>query len=160
MTQKPRSATRWQAPANPAEKARTAEKLTAGVPLAKLIRRKLALVPELVMLTDSRSLVAEKFRRLKTILEQREDSPQAIVITSSTPNDGKSFVSTNLALAFAAEKRGEVLLIDADLRRRPKNEGVVEDIDIIPGPVRVAFVISVGNPLYDLETAVLPVPFR
>ena len=118
MTQKPRSATRWQAPANLAEKARTPEKLTAGVPLAKMIRRKLAKVPELVMLTASRSLVAEKFRRLKTTLEkQGEGSPQAIVVTSSTPNEGKSFVSTNLALAFAAERRGEVLLVDADLRR-------------------------------------------
>ena len=86
--------------------------------MAKLIKRKLATVPELVMLTDLRSLAAEKFRRLKTILEKRgEASPQAIVVTSSTPNDGKSVVSTNLALAFAAERRGEVLLIDADLRR-------------------------------------------
>lgn len=118
MTQKPRSATRWQAPANPAEKARTPEKLAAGVPLVQVIKRKLAAAPELVMLTDSRSLAAEKFRRLKTILEkQGEDSPQAIVVTSSTPNEGKSFVSMNLALAFAAERRGEVLLIDADLRR-------------------------------------------
>ncbi len=118
MTQKPRSATRWQAPANLAEKARTPEKLAAGVPLVQLIKRKLAAAPELVMLTDSRSLAAEKFRRLKTILEkQGEDSPQAIVVTSSTPDEGKSFVSMNLALAFAAERRGEVLLIDADLRR-------------------------------------------
>ena len=57
MTQKPRPTTRWQAPANLAEKAGTPEKLTAGVPLAKLIKRKLATVPELVMLTASRSLV-------------------------------------------------------------------------------------------------------
>ena len=118
MTQKPRSATRWQAPANLAEKNRTAEKLTAGVPLAKLIRRKLATDPELVMLTDSRSLAAEKFRRLRTILEkQGEGSPQAIVVTSSIPSEGKSFVATNLALVFASERRGEVLLVDADLRR-------------------------------------------
>ena len=118
MNQKPRSFTRWQAPADLAEKQRTPEKLTAGVPLAKVIPRKLEAVPELVMLTDKRSMAAEEFRRLKTMLEKEgDDSPQAIVVTSSAPDEGKSTVSANLALAFAVEKLGEVLLVDADLRR-------------------------------------------
>lgn len=94
------------------------DEVTSGVPLAKLIKRKLAAVPELVMLTQPRSVGAEKFRRLKTVLSnEAEESPQVIVVTSAAPGEGKTLVSTNLALAFAADRSGEVLLIDADLRR-------------------------------------------
>ena len=115
---KPSVVSRWRVPSDVAKKKPNEEKITAGVPLAKVIQRKLARVPELAVLTQSRSLVAEKFRRLKTVLErQGDDGPQAIVVTSSSPNEGKTVVSTNLALVFAAEKRGDVLLIDADLRR-------------------------------------------
>ncbi len=90
----------------------------AGVPLAKLIKRKLANAPEIVMLHQSRSVSAEKFRRLKTVLaNDTEDSPQVIVVTSAAPSEGKTLMSTNLALTFAADKKGDVLLLDADLRR-------------------------------------------
>ena len=39
------------------------------------------------------------------------------MVTSAGPAEGKSFVAMNLALAFAAEREGDVLLLDADLRR-------------------------------------------
>jgi capsular exopolysaccharide synthesis family protein len=94
------------------------EKLTAGVPLAKLIKRKLNDAPEIVMLSKPRSVGAEKFRRLKTVLTNESiGNPQVIVLTSGGPNEGKSFTALNLSLAFAADMRGEVLLLDADLRR-------------------------------------------
>lgn len=93
-------------------------KLTAGVPLAKLIKRKLAEAPELLMLSHPRSVGAEKFRRLKTLLCHGEGgTPQVIVVTSAAPGEGKSTVAANLALAFAADGEGTVLLLDADLRR-------------------------------------------
>jgi capsular exopolysaccharide synthesis family protein len=92
-------------------------KLTAGVPLPKLIKRKMLESPELVLLGQPRSVAAERFRRLKTILLHAEPPPQVVVVTSAAPNEGKSVVATNLALAFAADERGEVLLLDADLRR-------------------------------------------
>ena len=44
------------------------EKLTEGVPLAKLIKRRFQEVDELVMLTHPRSVGSESFRRLKTVL--------------------------------------------------------------------------------------------
>ena len=100
------------------EESETGSDYTAGVPLAKLIKRKLTNAPELVMLNNARSVPAEKFRRLKTVLaNDTEESPQVIVVTSAAPSEGKTLVSTNLALACAADKRGEVLLVDADLRR-------------------------------------------
>jgi capsular exopolysaccharide synthesis family protein len=93
-------------------------KLTAGVPLPRLIKRRLADLPELVMHTQSRGVGAERFRRLKTVLQnQSEIAPQVIVVTSAAPSEGKSLVAANLALAFAADRQGQVLLVDADLRR-------------------------------------------
>ncbi|MDH3628282.1 MAG: CpsD/CapB family tyrosine-protein kinase [Acidobacteriota bacterium] len=86
--------------------------------MVKLIKRKLAVDEEIVMLSQPRSLASERFRRLKTMLvNDPEESPQVIVVTSGAANEGKSLVSINLALAFAADTEGETLLIDADLRR-------------------------------------------
>ncbi len=98
--------------------ARGAKQYAVGVPLAKLIKRRLNKAPELVMLHDTRSVPAEKFRRLKTVLvNEAGDSPQVIVVTSPTPSEGKTLISMNLALAFAADRQCEVLLLDADSRR-------------------------------------------
>lgn len=94
------------------------EKLTAGVPLVKLIKRELLEEPEIVMLSRGRSLAAEKFRRLKTILANEEGGgPQVIVVTSTGPSEGKSLIAMNIALAFAADSDDNVLLVDGDLRR-------------------------------------------
>jgi receptor protein-tyrosine kinase/non-specific protein-tyrosine kinase len=83
-----------------------------------LIKRRLKDDPELVMFNQPRSLGAEKFRRLKTLLlNDEEGAAQVIVVTSAAPSEGKSLISANLAMAFAADRQGEVLLIDADLRR-------------------------------------------
>jgi capsular exopolysaccharide synthesis family protein len=40
-----------------------------------------------------------------------------MVVTSAGAGEGKSLVAINTALAFAADMKGEVLLIDADMRR-------------------------------------------
>ncbi len=97
---------------------KSAERFTAGVPLAQVITRKLVDSPEILMTAGSRSVGAERFRRLKTrLVNQIEGAPQVVVVTSAEPGEGKSFVSMNLALAFAGDKRGKTLLVDADLRR-------------------------------------------
>jgi len=102
----------------PLDGAGEADVEVVGVPLAKLIKRKLVGGPDLVMLNQPRSIGAEKFRRLKTLLtNDPEDGPQVIVVTSAAPAEGKTLISTNLALAFAADRVGSVLLLDADLRR-------------------------------------------
>jgi len=94
------------------------EKIAAGIPHGKLIPRELVVTPEIVMVTAPRSPAAERFRRLKTlIVHDPEDEPQVIVVTSALPSEGKSLVSLNLALAFGADHKGEVVLVDADLRR-------------------------------------------
>ena len=94
------------------------EKLTAGIPLTKLIKRKLVGHSGIVMTGSVRSAPAESLRSLKaSLLSRAEGPPQVIVVASPGPGEGRSFVALNLALAFAAEKGRDVLLVDADLRK-------------------------------------------
>lgn len=92
---------------------------SVGVPLTRIVPRKLSQVPELVVVTQPRSLAAERFRKLRSALSNRDQGPaQVIVVTSAAPSEGKSLVAMNLALAVASGNPGEVpLLVDADLRR-------------------------------------------
>ena len=61
---------------------------------------------------------AEEFRTLRTQLSHlRQKQPlRRILITSSIPKEGRSFVAANLAQAMARQPGSRVLLIDADLR--------------------------------------------
>jgi len=65
-------------------------------------------------------LPAEAFRRLRATLMLElgaADQPGSVlVVTSAAPGDGKTFVSSHLAVALAAAHQ-RVVLIDADLRR-------------------------------------------
>jgi tyrosine-protein kinase Etk/Wzc len=73
----------------------------------------------LISSTDPHSRVTESFRNLKVSLlfSFPQDKPlRAIVVTSSIPAEGKSFVASNLAIVFAQAKE-PTLLIDADMRK-------------------------------------------
>lgn len=64
------------------------------------------------------SPMAEAFRILVTNLNfilPKKSSAKVILITSSTKGEGKTFVSSNLAIALASPKR-KVLLIGSDIR--------------------------------------------
>jgi capsular exopolysaccharide synthesis family protein len=73
----------------------------------------------LVTLTDEHGEGAEKFRILATRLWniRRESRLQALQVTSSTPGEGKTLVSSNLAVALAKRADQTVLLIEGDLRK-------------------------------------------
>jgi protein-tyrosine kinase len=60
----------------------------------------------------------EEFRTLRSRLYQmREKQPlKKVLVTSSLPKEGKSFVAANLAQAMVRQHGRRVLLIDADLR--------------------------------------------
>jgi len=72
----------------------------------------------LITHVDPRSPVTEAYRSLRTNLAfaRAQQSPQAIVIASPGPADGKSTTAANLAITFAQQGQ-RTLLIDADLRR-------------------------------------------
>lgn len=88
------------------------------IPSAKkeaLNEEDLALVSKL----KSFSVVSEAFRNLKVSLlfSFPQDKPlKTLTVTSSVPQEGKSFVSSNLAVIFA-QAGDKTLLIDADMRR-------------------------------------------
>lgn len=67
---------------------------------------------------QSRALCAEQFRILRSRLYRlREKSPvRTLLVTSTLPGEGKTFVALNLALAIARQHERRALLIDADLR--------------------------------------------
>lgn len=95
--------------------------IVAGVPLGSIVPRKFIDDPSLVMLSQPRSTIAERFRMLVARLENLTlpdgKTPQVIVITSAVPGEGKTMTATNLALATAERRDRSTLLIDADLRR-------------------------------------------
>jgi len=65
------------------------------------------------------SPMAESFRALRTsiIFSSPEDKPlKSILVTSSIPGEGKSFLSMNLAIIFS-QMNEKVILIDGDMRR-------------------------------------------
>lgn len=61
----------------------------------------------------------EQFRSLRSrIYELRDVKPlKSILVTSGMPQEGKSFISINLAMSLARHKNARVLLIDGDMRR-------------------------------------------
>ena len=63
-------------------------------------------------------VLAEAYRGLRTAihLSSRQEGCRCLVVTSSTPGEGKSTVATRLAISLAAAG-ARVLLIDADLRK-------------------------------------------
>ena len=67
---------------------------------------------------DLMSQVVESFRTLRLAVryEFPQNGPVAFAVTSPSSNDGKSLVSSNLALAFASAGH-RTLLIDGDVRR-------------------------------------------
>lgn len=62
---------------------------------------------------------AEQFRTLRSRLYQLQQSQsiRTLLVTSSIPGEGKTFVAANLAQAIVRQPDRRVLLIDADLRR-------------------------------------------
>jgi len=73
----------------------------------------------LVALSDGDGLGAEKFRLLRARLRhlQEKNQTRRIIITSGVPNDGKTLVSSNLAVSLASHNAQRILLLEGDLRQ-------------------------------------------
>lgn len=78
---------------------------------------------ELVLRDNPKSKVSEDFRTIRTSLyfSLNSKGSNVVLISSSTPNEGKSFIASNLAVAFAKTKK-KVLLIDCDMRLGRQHE--------------------------------------
>ena len=63
--------------------------------------------------------MVERYRMLRTkILQEREKKFfRSLVVTSASPQEGKTVTVLNLALSFAALPSFRVLVIDGDMRK-------------------------------------------
>ena len=92
-----------------------------GLPLIAIvpqIRRMEPMEKAQVAISNADPQAAEAFLSLHSNLRLKDESKNAkvILVTSTTPSEGKSFVTSNLALTFAAH--GErTIIVDCDLRK-------------------------------------------
>jgi succinoglycan biosynthesis transport protein ExoP len=92
-----------------------------GLPLIGIIpqiKRMEAADKAQIVATNADRQVAEAFLTLHSSLRLKDESKNAkcILTTSTIPGEGKSFVTTNLALTFASHG-DRVVIIDCDLRK-------------------------------------------
>lgn len=114
------------------------------------------------------STLAEEFRLVKrqllntarAIRSEAGDRARMILVSSASPNDGKTFCAINLALSLAAERDMEVLLVDADVAKPDvlKQLGVAErpgllDALALPGSRIEDYVVATDVPQLSLLPA-------
>lgn len=73
---------------------------------------------EVVAHKDPKSPISEIFRTLRTNIQfiNTNKNIQTLLVTSTLPGEGKSWIASNLAVAFAQTGK-KVVLIDADMRK-------------------------------------------
>jgi len=73
---------------------------------------------EIITYRTPKSPVSEMFRTLRTNIQfmNTKKGLQTLLITSTMPGEGKSWVSANLAVTFAQAGK-KVILVDADMRK-------------------------------------------
>ena len=73
---------------------------------------------ELIVANNPKSSIAEAIKNIRTNLQfsSVDEKVKTILITSSISGEGKSFIASNLAVAFA-QAGTKVLIVDCDMRR-------------------------------------------
>ena len=73
---------------------------------------------EIITFREPKSPISEIFRTLRTNVQfaNTKRGLHSLLITSTTPSEGKSWVSANLAVAFAQAGK-KVILVDCDMRK-------------------------------------------
>lgn len=94
---------------------KTSQRMLGIIPFVKLSRKEK--LPIHAYLDDNFKKFSEAVRTFRTslLITQTERDLKVITVTSSSPSEGKTTTSINLAMSLA--QVGSVLLIDADLRK-------------------------------------------
>ena len=68
---------------------------------------------------EERGSAVEQFRSLRSRMFEFRDlnKLKSLLVSSGLPQEGKSFITANLAISFSKHKASRVLLIDGDMRR-------------------------------------------
>jgi protein-tyrosine kinase len=113
----------------------------------------------ITMPSSARSRTVEEFRLVKRNLMTQlsrgnsladERPGRLIMVTSARPGEGKTFISLNLALAFASERDVKALLVDVDTQHSsiqtilgiPGEQGIV---DVLAGNCELSEVLVQTN---------------
>lgn len=75
-------------------------------------------IRNIISYSQPKAVVTEEFREIRTNIQYSnlDKKIKTIVITSTTKNEGKTTIITNLAINFSSIENKKVLLIDCDLR--------------------------------------------
>jgi capsular exopolysaccharide synthesis family protein len=92
-------------------------RLLHGTSISRLLTVHASSNPELLISADTRSMLAESYRQLRTsvLFSALGDALKTILVTSTQPSEGKTTVVVNLAISLA-QHGANVLIIDADMR--------------------------------------------
>ena len=107
--------------------------------------------------SDSVHHIQEEFRHIKRKLINNAFGPASktlkhsnlIMVSSSNPNEGKTFVSLNLAAAFAFDSGKTALLIDCNLRQ-PR---LHSKLDLVPD---IGLTDFLNDPVMDIASIIYP----
>jgi protein-tyrosine kinase len=96
----------------------------SGIDLSRIEKRPWTLSLSQIPALQERGPSVEQFRSLRSrIFELRDIKPlKSVLVSSGLPQEGKSFISINLAISLARHKNSKVLLIDGDMRRYTLHE--------------------------------------
>lgn len=87
---------------------------------------------EIITFNDPKSPIAEVFKTLRTNMQfmSNKEETLTLLVTSTVPGEGKSWVTSNLAVAFAQTGK-KVVIIDSDMRKGRLHN--IFEIPIYPG---------------------------
>jgi capsular exopolysaccharide synthesis family protein len=125
-------------------------------------------------------VIAEHYRRLRTkILQQQAEKPfKSVVVTSASPQEGKTVTVLNLGLSFAMLPSCRVLVVDGDLRKGTlghwlgvddTHQGLsnlidgsaqLEDVLLRSNEIPMHFIVRGNSQVTDLHDSQLDVHFR
>ncbi|HEX2787473.1 MAG TPA: polysaccharide biosynthesis tyrosine autokinase [Ignavibacteria bacterium] len=99
----------------------------AWIPTVDILKEARNTTTELIIVNNTKDAASEAFKALRTRVsfsKLESDPLKTILITSSLPSEGKSFVTVNLAGSFALTGK-KVIIVDCDLRK-PRIHNVFE----------------------------------
>lgn len=75
-------------------------------------------IKNIISYSQPKSVIAEEFRAIRTNIQYSnlDKKIKTIVVTSTTKDEGKTTITTNLAVNFSKIENKKVLIIDCDLR--------------------------------------------